>query len=109
MKPLPWGTTAACCRTNRSNTLGGKQTQLGHVLEIPEDVPEECFVARIVGEQLRETMVQPPLPILDRARAMHNLIQHAEYQAMLRGLEVSYFEAIEGGDIVIYWEASARA
>jgi hypothetical protein len=42
-------------------------------------------------------------------RAMHNLIQHAEYQAMLRGLEVSYFEAIEGGDIVIYWEASARA
>jgi hypothetical protein len=42
------------------------------------------------------------------ARAMHNLIQREEYHAAIRGLEPSYFEAIEGGDIVIYWEAIAR-
>jgi hypothetical protein len=42
------------------------------------------------------------------ARAMHNLIQHAEWQASTIGFEAECFEALEGGDIVIYWQATSR-
>ena len=40
--------------------------------------------------------------------AMHNLIRHAEWHASTIGFEAECFEALEGGDIVIHWQATAR-
>jgi hypothetical protein len=42
------------------------------------------------------------------ARAMHNLIRSAEFHAATMGFESVYYEAIDGGDIIIHWEATAR-
>jgi hypothetical protein len=42
------------------------------------------------------------------ARAMGNLIAREEWHAAIIGFECAYIEAIEGGDIILHWQAIER-